>query len=61
MGHCTPTGIEPRAYDDDDDDDDTVFSICTVRICDQMRRDLCSFVPSENELLVNFYIRNVKW
>jgi len=22
MGHWTPTGVEPRAYDDDDDDDD---------------------------------------
>jgi len=23
MGHCTPTGFEPRNYDDDDDDDET--------------------------------------
>ena len=22
MGHWTPTGVEPRDYDDDDDDDD---------------------------------------
>ena len=22
MGHWTPTGVEPKAYDDDDDDDD---------------------------------------
>jgi len=22
MGHWTPTGVEPKDYDDDDDDDD---------------------------------------
>ena len=24
MGHWTPTGVEPKDYDDDDDDDDVL-------------------------------------
>jgi len=30
MGYWTPTGIEPKDYDDDDDDDDCLLLSATV-------------------------------
>jgi len=32
MGHWTPTGVEPRAYDDDDDD--LKCSVCAIIVHD---------------------------
>jgi len=33
MGHWTPTGVEPKDYDDDDDDDDIyVLARCLLHI-----------------------------
>jgi len=50
MGHWTPTGVEPKDYDDDDDEAYYVFSMATSLQAVVIRNSLDPALPTFNFL-----------